>query len=132
MVRKTKSEREKLLYPGYIFVKDEDAFSKLKAEYIDVHLLRCKVYGKGGRRVIGHKNFTLEESDILHHVERSMKKIAELKEYSVQDKVKVLNGPFAGQITKVTWASENRVKLKLVLFNRVINVDFYKQDVELA
>jgi len=130
ILRNKKVEKEILLYPNYIFLRNMEIFNRIKNSFSNIYLLvhSCKT-------IINNKEvevvvpYTISEEMILKHIEESINILNRLRNNIKSDKAVVLDGPFIGREGKVLEVCDNKVKLALKLFGRMIQANFRIEDI---
>jgi transcriptional antiterminator NusG len=121
-----KVQREKVMYPGYIFV-ETNAVGELKYYLKGVNGASGFLTSRGG--VI--QSLTQTEVDRMLGVQKEKEEVAELfNHFIIGESVKVLDGPFSGFTGTVESIKEQKVKVEVMIFGRKNLVELSSLQIE--
>ena len=109
-----KVQREKVMYPGYIFV-ETNAVGELKYHLKGVNGATGFLTSRGGQV----ESLTQAEVDRMLGVQKEKEENLALgNQFVAGEEVKVLDGPFANFIGTVESMKEQKVKVEVLIFGR--------------
>jgi transcriptional antiterminator NusG len=121
-----KVQREKVMYPGYIFV-ETNAVGELKYYLKAVNGASGFLTSRGG--VI--QSLTQTEVDRMLGVQKEKEEVAELFDhFIIGESVKVLDGPFTGFTGTVESIKDQKVKVEVMIFGRKNLVELSSLQIE--
>lgn len=121
-----KVQREKVMYPGYIFV-ETNAVGELKYYLKGVNGASGFLTSRGG--VI--QSLTQTEVDRMLGVQKEKEEVAELfNHFIIGESVKILDGPFSGFTGTVESIKEQKVKVEVMIFGRKNLVELSSLQIE--
>jgi transcriptional antiterminator NusG len=113
MKNSKKIKREKVLYPGYIFV-ETNAIGELK------FFLRGMNGASGFLTNRGGEILPLSESEVNRMIgQQEMVKVEVETPFIVGEEVKIIDGPFSTMVGKIESRTEQKVKLNVSIFGRI-------------
>ena len=121
-----KVQREKVMYPGYIFV-ETNAVGELKYYLKAVNGASGFLTSRGG--VI--QSLTQAEVDRMLGVQKEKEEVAEqFNHFIIGETVKVLDGPFTGFTGTVESIKDQKVKVEVMIFGRKNLVELSSLQIE--
>jgi transcriptional antiterminator NusG len=121
-----KVQREKVMYPGYIFV-ETNAVGELKYYLKAVNGASGFLTSRGG--VI--QSLTQAEVDRMLGVQKEKEEVAEqFNHFIINETVKVLDGPFTGFTGTVESIKDQKVKVEVMIFGRKNLVELSSLQIE--
>jgi transcriptional antiterminator NusG len=112
-----KVKREKVLYPGYIFV-ETNAIGELK------YFLKGMNGASGFLTNRSGEILPLSESEINRMIgQQELASVEVETPFVVGEEVKIIDGPFSSMLGKIESINEQKVKLNVTIFGRITPLD---------
>ncbi len=121
-----KVQREKVMYPGYIFV-ETNAVGELKYHLKGVNGATGFLTSRGGQV----ESLTQAEVDRMLGIQKEKEEVAELfNHFIIGETVKVLDGPFTGFTGTIESIKDQKVKVEVMIFGRKNLVELSSLQIE--
>jgi transcriptional antiterminator NusG len=112
-----KVKREKVLYPGYIFV-ETNAIGELKFWLKGLNGASGFLTNRSGEIL------PLSDSEVNRMIGQQEEQKVEVETpFVVGEEVKIIDGPFSSMLGKIESINEQKVKLNVTIFGRITPVD---------
>ena len=121
-------KKEKLLYPGYIFV-ETSSIDKISHLIKNISGASTVLKDAEGNPITLRQSEVSRITDIKIPEEIENKKQQEKSIYNINEEVTLKTGPFEGFKGKIEAIDKDKVKIQVIIFGRITPVEAYINDI---